>query len=357
MQHVTKQLSFVSKLATLTAVLLFSQQAMAVGTPAGITISNTATVDYKVGNVDQTPIVSLGADFVVDNRVDMTLSESGLVGRTIVTPGQVNNWVEFTLLNTGNQSQGYQLNPTALATPDFQMLNIQAFAETDGIPGWTAADTDTVIDTLAANTSRVVYIVAEAPTGLTDGDLSDVTLTAVTTAAGTGAAVALAGTTGADTAGEDVVLAVGNVFGEGTATATDGYIVELIALSIVKNSTLISDPISTGTDGPFAIPGAVVAYDIVVTNPSATTSTTAVRVSDTLTEVLVTAGATITLTNATLGGVAAASCTADVGDGDGDGCGIDQVTSPQVLSVGNANADFTIAPTESLTIVFDTTIQ
>jgi len=355
MKLVMKILSLSTRFGGVAALLLLSQQSMAVGTGAGLTISNEATVDYSVGAVAQTAITSAPADFIVDNRVDFTLVQSGNLGRTIVTPGQADNWVEYTLTNTGNQTQDYQLNPTALATPDFQMLLPRAFVETDSVPGWTAADTDTFVGSLLPDTSIVVYIVANAPVGPADTDLSDVDLQAITADAGSGGLTVTTATAGPDTAGEDVVLAVGGVNGVGDLTVTDGYIVETVLLGVTKASTLISDPFSTAPDWK-AIPGAVVRYTIDVANPSATTSVTAVQIDDTLNDIAFT-GATATLTNGVLGGVPAASCTVDLGDGDTDGCGLTQVSpTQQDLEIGNANADFTIAPSTTLTITFDTTI-
>ena len=58
--------------------------AYAVGTPSGTTISNQATVDYSVGGVSQAQITSAAASFVVDTRIDFTVSEvSGKTGLRI----------------------------------------------------------------------------------------------------------------------------------------------------------------------------------------------------------------------------------------------------------------------------------
>ena len=58
MKFLSKPTSLVTRLATLAAVLLISQQATAVGTQAGTVISNQATVDYSVGLVPQSSIQS-----------------------------------------------------------------------------------------------------------------------------------------------------------------------------------------------------------------------------------------------------------------------------------------------------------
>ncbi|HXS88009.1 MAG TPA: hypothetical protein VN705_01595, partial [Steroidobacteraceae bacterium] len=51
------------------------QGAYANGTASGTTISNQATVDYSVGGVAQTQITSAAASFVVDTKIDFTVSE------------------------------------------------------------------------------------------------------------------------------------------------------------------------------------------------------------------------------------------------------------------------------------------
>ena len=67
------------------------QSAFAVGTPSGTTINNQATVDYSVGGVNQTQITSAVASFVVDSRVDLTVSEVS-TNATNASPGQVNSF-------------------------------------------------------------------------------------------------------------------------------------------------------------------------------------------------------------------------------------------------------------------------
>jgi len=355
MKLVRNSAGLLLRLVAAAGVMLLAQQALAAGTAAGTTITNTATVNYNVGGVGQTAVQDSDAGFVVDNRVDMTLAESGNIGRTVTTPGQADNVTEFTLQNTGNQSQGYQLVPTALVGPDFQMTNPRVFVEDGTTPGYQSAeDTATVVDTLAADGSVVIYVVADTPGAAADTQTSDVTLQAITTAAGTGAAAPLAAS-GTPTASEDVVLAVGGVNGTGDATATDGYVVEVVTLVVTK--TVVSTVDEFGNN--YAIPGAIVTYSVDVQNPSLTTDATAVVLTDTLTEVLIEApGSTVvTLTNATLGGVAAATCTADLTDTDGDGCGIDGTTSPQVLTLGNGTADFTIPANTTTTFQFETVIQ
>jgi hypothetical protein len=48
--------------------------AYAAGTAAGASISNTATIDYYAGSVSQTSITSAPAAFVVDDKIDLTVT-------------------------------------------------------------------------------------------------------------------------------------------------------------------------------------------------------------------------------------------------------------------------------------------
>src|SRR5687767_2631415 len=50
------------------------QSAHAVGTAAGTDITNTATVNFSVGGVAQTPVNSNTTTFEVDRKVDLSVS-------------------------------------------------------------------------------------------------------------------------------------------------------------------------------------------------------------------------------------------------------------------------------------------
>ncbi len=101
------------RLGALSVALLFGQQAMADGTPAGTPISNTASVDYFVNGVDQDDIPSNTVTFVVDRKVSFTLDPLG-TDLVDVTPGGNDYFVDFLLTNTSN------------ATLDFNLLLDQA---------------------------------------------------------------------------------------------------------------------------------------------------------------------------------------------------------------------------------------
>lgn len=273
------------------------QTAGAVGTAANTSIANQATVSYSVGGNAQTPIPSSptgnstpggGAPttFVVDNRIDLTVTElSG--GNTLVTPGQLNQVTSFTVANTGNGPQGYQLTPANLAggavfgnTDNTDVANLRVFVDSNGNGTYDAGtDTATAIDTLAADASVVVFIVADVPGTTTNGQFANVQLSARAALPGTAGATLATETAGADTPG-----AVDTVFGDAardaTEVAADQYAIESAALTVAKTSAVVADP-HNGTTNPKAIPGAFVEYAIAISNTGAAPAT-GIQINDPL---------------------------------------------------------------------------
>ena len=262
--------------------LSFAGTAQAAGTAAGTSIENVATVDYEVGSIAQTPIESsptgnstpgvsngTATAFLVDNRVDLTLVETDSAP-TPVSPGQADVVATFSLTNTGNEAQGYALVAANLAagavvhgnTDDQQVNNLRAFADTDGSGDFSGGDAQ-FVDTLAADGNILVFVVADVPIGVVNGEFANVSMTATTAVAGTSGATIVTETTGGNTAGVDVVFAdAGN---DGLETAEDGFAVSSAALTVTKSDAIISDPIN-GTTDPLYIPGAVVEYTITIVN-------------------------------------------------------------------------------------------
>ncbi|MDH4046699.1 MAG: hypothetical protein OEW68_00485 [Gammaproteobacteria bacterium] len=302
MKRYITRISWVTRLIASAVVVLFSQHALAVGTDAGTTISNQAQVDYNVGGNPQTFILSdpagnsipgdaltsgaLATTFVVDNRVDFTLVESGFIGHTVVTPGQNGEFVQFTLQNHGNSTQDFRLVATNLVggivagqTDTEDMSGITVYVDNNG-DGLTTATDPNFVEELIEGDSVDIYVVATAPVTMANGAAANINLQAIVADAG-GPPGLGADTTddagSADTAGIDVVFAEGlfasggTVFtlGDGILDAQDGFIGSSAALSITKTASLISDPFNgTGADRK-AIPGAVVEYVISVANSGA----------------------------------------------------------------------------------------
>jgi uncharacterized repeat protein (TIGR01451 family) len=306
MKRNPKRISWFAGLIASAMVVMLSQHAVAAGTTAGTTISNQAQVDYSVGGAAQTFILSdpagnsvpggaSGAQataFVVDNRVDFTLVESGAIGHTIVTPGQNGAIIQFTLANDGNLIQDFRLVATnlvggvvATVTDTVDMNNVQVYVDNNGNGLETGVDQN-FVEELAVGDSVDIYVVADADLLFTNGDGANINLQAVVAGAG---AAGIGTDLVNDSGNPDAALTVQVVFaeggglalGDGILDAQDGYVVSSAALQITKTATLISDPFNgTGADRK-AIPGAVIEYVITVENSGAVAAENIV-ISDTL---------------------------------------------------------------------------
>ena len=376
MISVMKQLRTVLGVAVLLSSLAGVQTALAVGTDAGVTIGNRATVNYTVGTAAQAPIESsptgnstpgvgngISTNFVVDRRIDFTVVETG-GGGALVTPGQTNAVATYTVTNTSNAAEGFELLASNLVggvvfgnTDTTEVANLRVFVDNPGGGGAAGVydalvDTATSINTLAEDANVVVFIVADVPLTVTNGQFANVRLQARAAVVGTNGGTLEAETVGADTALEDVVF--GDAGRNAMETADDQFAVQSAALAITKTSAIISDPFNgTGVDRK-AIPGAVIEYIVAIAN-TGTAAAGSVRLSDTL-------DATLAFTGGQYNGGAAdvqidvggvtTYCLAESGaDLNGDGCN----RTGQTLNV-NPTAAITVTPAQTATVRFRATI-
>jgi uncharacterized repeat protein (TIGR01451 family) len=376
MISVIRQVRTVLAAVALVASLAGVQTAFAAGTDAGVTIGNRATVNYTVGTAAQAPIESsptgnsnpgvgngANTNFVVDRRIDFTVVETGGVG-TIVTPGQANAVAIYTVTNTSNAAEGFQLSASNLVggalfgnTDNTDVGNLRVFVDNPAGGGTAGVydalvDTATNINSLAEDANVVVFIVADVPLTATNGQFANVRLTARAATVGSNGATLETETAGADTAGVDVVF--GDAARDATETADDQYAVQSAALTITKSSSIISDLFNGTGPNRKAIPGSVIEYVVSITNNGAAAATS-VRLSDTL-------DATLAFATGQYNG-GAADVQIDVGasttyclvedgaDANGDGCN----RAGQTLNV-NPVATITVAPTETATVRFRATI-
>lgn len=276
---------------------LFALGAQAAGTASSTAINNRATISYSVGGVSQSPIGSsptgnstgAGSDtsFVVDNKILHTVNEfSG--NATVTSPGANNQITAFTVTNTGNTAQGYLLTATNETgtvlfgqTDNANVNNLRVFVDSNGNGTYdSGSDVAVNIATLAPDASVRVFVLADLPLTATNGQYSNVRLAAQATNSGTTTVVTQ--TAGADNpATVDVVFADGGVVArDGIHEASDQYAVQSAALSVAKTSSVFSDPFNNTTN-PKAIPGAVMQYQITVTN-TGTLAAGLVQISDPL---------------------------------------------------------------------------
>lgn len=278
-----------------TLAALGAQPAFAAGTTAGSTITNTATVNYQVGGISQNATTASDT-LTVDRKVNLTVAEVGTI-TTTVTPGQTAAVTTFTVTNTSNATLDFALSAVQPSggttahggTDSFDVTGLKLYVDSNGNgifdPGTDAEVT--YLDELAADASRTVFVVADLPLGLTNGQVAGVTLTATGREAGaTGTqGAALTATAGANTASMDTVFADGagatDASFDAAFSARDDYTVSTATLSVIKSSTIISDPVN-GTTNPKFIPGATIQYCIAVSNAASSAAATSVAVSDSL---------------------------------------------------------------------------
>jgi len=291
----TRNMRLLATASVLAAAAFAASPAAAAGTTAGTTITNSITLDYKVGGVAQTTATASDT-FTVDRKIVLT-TVSNDATTISVSPGQTNVITTFTVANASNAPLDFALTPSQLSggtaahggTDNFNGTNLRVFVDVNNNGVYdSATDTATYIDQLAADDSRKVFVIVDVPLGRSTADVAGVKLNAQAaeaTASGTLGAI-VAQTTGANTSGVDTVFAEGgalngNVQYDGQEYALDDYTVSAAALSVTKTSKIISDPVNNTTN-PKMIPGAVVEYCIAVSNAAGSATATNISISDTL---------------------------------------------------------------------------
>lgn len=265
--------------------------AFATGTAAGTVITNSVTVDYEVGGINQVDATASN-DVTVDRKVNVTVARVDGTA-TSVTPGAANQAVSFIVENVSNDTLDFELtslqvttgNPAGISGNDgFDVTAPLAYYRDDGDNAFDGGDTlITHLDALAPDSPVTVHVVAASvPTGLADGAIAALTLTATAKESDNGTALGSNLTQAAtNTAGEDTIFAdaAGATDGARDAafSATDDYVVLTATLAATKSSRVIAGAFGTGA----AIPGATVEYCITVTN-SGSADATSVSISDDL---------------------------------------------------------------------------
>lgn len=246
-------LRFAALLGSASAIVLASP-ALAAGVPAGTLIENTASATYSTGGPSQT-IDSNTVTFQVAELLDVAVASQD-AGALPVASSSV---LTFSVTNSGNGTEPFVLTADpAIAGNDFDVTIDSLAIDTNGNGVYDAG-----IDTLLANggtsanldpdQSITVFVLFSSPSGITDGDTSQVRLLAEAET-GTGTP----GTTfaGAGDSGVDAVV--------GSTGADDDDLGSLIAsvatVSLVKSAAIV-DPF--GGDQP--VPGAIVTFTITAT--------------------------------------------------------------------------------------------
>lgn len=318
----TSKLNAVGLIGLATLSGFVATPAIAAGTTAGTTITNTATVDYQVGGVAQGQQTASN-NFVVDRKINLLVEEVGNV-TTNVVPGQTNAVTTFQLTNSSNEVLDFALTASQIAggiashggTDSFDVSNVRIYRDntvTGTVGSWDVGDQlVTFIDELVVDTAIRLFVVADVPGGLANNAVAGVTLRATAREGGTAGSLgaAITETTGANTAGKDTVFAdlagvTGDAARDGSHSDNDDYTVQTATLAVTKSSRVISDPFNNTTN-PKLIPGAVVEYCISVAN-SGSADATSVVINDAVPGQLTFNAGTIRLN----GTVTGSTCNAD----------------------------------------------
>ncbi len=346
------------RLSALATALLFAQQSMAIGTAAGTQIDNTATLGYSVNSIDQTDI-SATASFVVDRRVDFTLTQLG--GALVpVTPGETDAFFDLLLTNDANSPLDFSVALSELVggnvrgVPD--TTNMQAVDYAVSSASVANGDADPArlgpqfVDELAADDSIRIRVFGDTALAILNGDVAGVQLDAT---AGEPGAATVEGAALAVVA--DTALGIENVFADtdndGVESNVDGFTVVTAALLVSKTYAIVAGDLGSG----MPIPGATVEYTITVVNSGAVAADSVVIDdaidSDVSLDLNIAAygGNDVSVVN----GATTLACDVEV-NGSGDGC--DLVGAAMTVGAADLVGGISVAGGSTLTILYQVTI-
>jgi len=298
--------------SSITMAVLGASPVFAAGTTAGTVITNTATVNYTVGGVAQSAQTATN-NLTVDRKIIITDAVVDAAPVSVV-PGQTNPVMVFSVTNSSNSVMDIDLVAAAQASGSavgFSKTSNFAAGSTIVLhTGSAAGPVVTYLDEVAADATTTIYAVDTStpaiPTTATNGQYAGITLTATARQGGTAGSEGGTVSTSTPYGGANNVFAEPAGFGSdaannGVYVSSDVFVVAAPVLTVVKTSTIISDPIN-GTTSPKAIPGATVRYCIQVANGAGGATATAPVVTDPLTALPVTFVASSIFLNGTVTG-------------------------------------------------------
>ena len=245
--------------------LVLHKQVLAVGTSAGINISNTATVDYSIAGASDST-TSNTITFRVDEKLDVNVSWQDAANVGVATP-DTNQVLTFLLTNTGNGTDSYALNvQNTLGGDQFDPAFVDIYLDANGNGNFNpGVDTLYIPGTndpvLSADATQIIFVRNNIPAGLNASDLGNSQLTA-TSNTGSGPP----GISFPNAGDNNTTAVVGTSGGDSSVIGT--YEVTTTTVTLLK-SVVISDPLG----GNQPIPGATMSYsiDVTVTGPGTAT--------------------------------------------------------------------------------------
>ncbi len=244
----------------------FTTTAFSAGTPVGTVIDNVAQVNFEIAGTPGT-VTSNVSSITVQETIDVVVTLQS--PQILVAANDTNQALLFTVTNTGNGSETFQLainsvlggddfDPVPSATP----IYFDSDASGDFSVGDVAYAAGTNDPVLAADASVDILLLNDIPGTAVDGEIGRSELTA-DSLTGTGAPGDVFLTQG--DGGTDAVLGTTG----GTGTDTGEYVVGDVQITILKSVTVLNQ-----FGGTEPIPGATLTYTITaeVTNSGTATA-------------------------------------------------------------------------------------
>lgn len=244
------------------ALLLASEMPAvhAAGTAAGSNITNIASATFTgPGGGPPTTVNSNITTLQVDEILDVTIVANNAGNVAVATPA-TNVPLSFTVTNTGNGAEVFALSvDSALAGDQFNPGNTRLYLDNgDGLfniltdTPYVAGSNDPL---LAADASRIVFVLSDIPTALGNSDIGLVRLLAEAITAQATPGPDVKGTTfaGMGTGGGNAVVGIS----QADASGQGGYVVSQISTTLSKTQSVLDQ-----FSGANAIPGAVISYSL-----------------------------------------------------------------------------------------------
>ncbi|MFK7897921.1 MAG: hypothetical protein AB8G23_18960 [Myxococcota bacterium] len=277
-----------SRLAGVLAIaLLCGSAANAVGTGAGIDISNTATATFSVGGTpftedSDTEVIRVAE--VLDVEVTLLTVTSNPNNEVTVAPGDTDQVLTFSVTNTGNGSDEYSLS--AISGPGLNLSGTDTFDPTvvdiyfdDGTTpgvfdaGDTRYDPGTDDPTILADGFITIHVLNNIDAGAVDGDLGDSQLVVTSNGLALFPGGSVAGDSVAAAGDNSGDLVLGNT--EATGDAFGTYLVSTLEFNFNKTSAVLN---GFGNSEP--IPGSIVTYTLTAEVTGSGTATGVVITDD-----------------------------------------------------------------------------
>ncbi len=274
MEH-TKRISIrgnrlirISRLVAAALLISFATPVLSAGTPAGTVIDNMAQVNYEIAGTPLTQNSNVSS-IMVQERIDVVVTLQS--PQIQVAANDTNRTLLFTVTNTGNGSETFQLAiNSVLGGDDFDPLPSATpiYFDADGSGDFTVGDVAYAVGTndpvLAADASVDVLLLNDIPGTVVDGEIGFSQLTA-DSLTGTGAPGDVF--PGLGDGGTNAVLGTTG----GTGNGTGEYVVGDVQISVLKSVSVLNQ-----FGGIEPIPGATLTYTVTVEVTNTGTATASV---------------------------------------------------------------------------------